>query len=72
MRDVPSHNDSKLGKFIKDGQCYLVLRMGSAVTIMSYNYETDGFDFIGEWKFPNPDINYTFYDQNENFIYIST
>ncbi|KAI9549815.1 hypothetical protein GHT06_007524 [Daphnia sinensis] len=38
--EIPPEEPSKLGKFVKDNQTYLILRMGNGIAILIYNQET--------------------------------
>ena len=37
--------------------------MGNAITIIQFNQETSDFADLQTWKFPKPELNYSFYSQ---------
>ena len=45
--------------------------MGNGIAIITFNQETSQFAIAKEWKFPKQDLNYSYYNQKDNFVYLS-
>jgi len=69
--EIPPEEPSRLGKFVRDNQTYLVLRMGKSVSFLTFNQETGEYANLQSWPFPKPELNYSYYSQKDNFIYFA-
>jgi WD40 repeat protein len=45
--------------------------MGNKIAILTFNQKNSQFGIAKEWSFPKPELNYSYYSQKENFIYLS-